>query len=78
MSKPQSTPIPSADPFVVETYSVAHLTPGELVELRKLMGLSDSWTGPVVRIPRGSPKFYELQAFLVTAGVGAAFRRRGA
>lgn len=58
-----------------ESYPISHLTKSEMQSLRRLMGFSDDWTSDVVRIYRDSPKFIELQAFLVAVGIAAAFRR---
>jgi len=68
MNKWNSTP-------PIEEYPVDHLTEKERKELINLLELPEGWNMPTVRISRDSPKFIDLQAFLVAAGIGAAFRR---
>ena len=60
---------------VVEEYPIDHLTDRELQQLRRLMGLPDSWRQPTVRIHRDSPDFVALNDFLVRSGFNAALRR---
>ena len=60
---------------VVEEYPINHLTGRELQQLRRLLGLPDSWRQPIVRIHRDSPNFVALQGLLVGAGINAALRR---